>query len=77
MMSENMKVMYSDMEPARITVVGDAAVVHYYFTFVALFSYEGKEFEREMEGKNAEFYIKDKGKWVLLGDMTYVKQEKK
>jgi ketosteroid isomerase-like protein len=77
MMSENMKVMYFDMEPARITVVGDAAVVHYYFNFVALFSYEGKEFEREMEGKNAEFYIKEKGKWVLLGDMTYVVGDKK
>ena len=27
--------------------------------------------EKKMEGRNVEFYVKDGGKWMLFGDMTY------
>lgn len=67
MMKDNYKVMFLDLEPVRIVVVGDAAVAHYYFSFYA--SFMGKE--ESVKGKNSEFYIKEGGKWLLLGDHTY------
>lgn len=75
MMKDLMEVMYTDIEPARITVVGNAAVVHYYFTFAAIYTMKDKKVDREIKGKNAEFYIKEKGKWILLGDMTAIMDE--
>jgi hypothetical protein len=29
-----------------------------------------KKEQEQMHGKNAEFYVKEGGKWFLLGDMT-------
>ena len=73
MMKEFFEVMYFDISPARITVVDNAAVVHYYFSFYALYGGE-KKMEKEIKGKNAEFYVKEKGKWLFLGDMTIVEE---
>lgn len=68
---EFMKVDYYDIEPARILIEGDNAIIYYYFNFHMV--YEKGEYKKEssMEGKNVEFYIKDGNKWKMLGDMTY------
>lgn len=66
MMKDDYEVMFLDLEPVRIVVVGDAAVAHYYFNFYAKFMGE----EKSVKGKNSEFYIKEGGKWLLLGDFT-------
>ena len=71
MMKDNFKVLYVDLEPVRIAVVGDAAVAHYYFTFYS--EYMGKQ--KEMKGKNSEFYVKEGGKWMLFGDHTSIKED--
>ena len=71
MMKEDYKVMMMDLTPVRIAVVGDAAVVHYYFSFYAEMMGEGES----VKGKNTEFYLKENGKWLLLGDHTSVMAE--
>lgn len=75
MMKENMKVEYYNINPARITVTDDAAVVHYYFAFYAVYTMGEKKWEEQISGKNAEFYVKEKGKWLLLGDMTFIEEK--
>jgi hypothetical protein len=70
MMQEMMKVEFLDLEPARITVVDDAAVVNYYFSFYATYTMGEKSKSEEVMGKNVEFYVKEGGEWLLLGDMT-------
>jgi ketosteroid isomerase-like protein len=63
--------MMLDLTPVRIAVVGDAAVAHYYFSF-----YGERMGEQEaISGKNTEFYVKENGKWLLLGDHTSTKVE--
>lgn len=64
------KVNFHDVEPARITIVGNAAVVHYYFSVNMTYTIGEEKSQKDISGKNAEFYIKDGGKWLLLGDMT-------
>lgn len=75
MMKEYMTVVNWDIEPARIVVVDNAAVVHYYFSFYATYQMGDKKKEESVSGKNAEFYIKEKGVWMLLGDMTFIDDE--
>ena len=65
---------YYDLKPARIVVVDESAIVYYYFEFIMDFDKDGKKKTREMKGRNVEFYIKDGGKWMLLGDMTNYKE---
>jgi len=59
-----------NIEPARIIVKGNVAVVHFYYEMSwGLDTREGvKDFS--YKGKWSEFYIKENGKWMLLGDMT-------
>lgn len=71
MMKDDFQVMFVDLEPVRIVVVGNAAVAHYYFSFYA--SFMGKE--ESIKGKNSEFYVKEGGKWMLLGDHTTTMEE--
>lgn len=58
------------LNPARIVVTKDAAVVDYYFHVSGTMTMNGKSENSEFGGKNAEFYVKEDGKWMLLGDMT-------
>jgi hypothetical protein len=51
-------------------VVDKSAVVQYYFEIGMTYTMGEKKTEQKMHGKNAEFYVKDGGKWLLLGDMT-------
>ena len=75
MMKDFMKVEFMDMEPARIVVLDNAAVVHYYFSFSATYTWGEETKSEEVKGKNAEFWVKDKGDWKLLGDMTVFGEE--
>jgi ketosteroid isomerase-like protein len=67
-----MTVDHYDLSPARILVEGDNAVVYYYFEFHTTYKKGDKEKSSGMEGRNVEFYVKDNGKWMLFGDMTYI-----
>ena len=60
-----------DIEPARILVHGDAAVVHYYFEFSYLYNDGEESYKGGYEGKWSAFFVKEGGKWMLLGDFTY------
>ena len=61
---------YYDIEPARILVQGNTAVVHYYFEYSFLFTKGDKHMKKESGGKWSAFFIKENGKWMLIGDMT-------
>lgn len=58
------------INPARIVISGNAAVVDYVFEFTGVYTSGDDETEYNITGKNAEFYIKEGGNWLLLGDMT-------
>ena len=71
------KMDYYSLNPARIVITNNAAVVDYYFVFQVTFKDEDEENEKiTISGQNAEFYIKENGKWMLLGDMTTIKSKK-
>jgi hypothetical protein len=65
-----------NLNPARITVTDDAAVVDYYFYYQVSMLQGDKKEPKTFYGKNAEFYVKEGGKWLLLGDMTITNEEK-
>jgi len=64
------------LNPARIVITENAAVVDYYFSVESTFISGEKKEQLNYHGQNAEFYIKEGGKWMLLGDMTTIKEEK-
>ena len=45
-------------------------MVDYYFYYMATYTSGEQKIQREGNGKNVEFYVKEGGKWLLLGDMT-------
>ena len=57
-------------DPARITVVGDAAVIHYYYSYSFMITKDDNKKWVTDQGKYTEFYIKEKGAWMLIGDFT-------
>jgi hypothetical protein len=64
------------LNPARIVVTENAAVVDYFFSIQATnITGDNKKME-PMRGKNAEFYVKEGSKWLLLGDMTTFENSK-
>jgi hypothetical protein len=71
---DNFKIDYFSLNPARIVITENAAVVDYYYTFEATFTRGEKKELIESNGQNAEFYVKEGGKWLLLGDMTTIKE---
>lgn len=75
-MKDKIKVEYLSLEPARITVLKTAAVVDYYYEFYGTFTEGEKQKSLELKGKNAEFYVKEGDKWLLLGDMTVHQNDK-
>jgi hypothetical protein len=75
-MKEFGKLTYYDLDPARILVYDNVAVVHYYFTQTIAYTKDGETTDYTMKGKNAEFLIKEGGDWFLIGDMTFWKAKK-
>ena len=65
-----------ELNPARITVVDNAAVVDYYLWYQVSIQKGDKKDLKTYYGKNAEFYVKEGGKWQLLGDMTLSNERK-
>ena len=60
-----------DIEPARIVVQDNCAVVHYYYQFSLIIKEGDESTAMKDQGKWSEFFIKEKGKWMLIGDFTY------
>lgn len=67
---------YYDNSPARILIYGDVAVVHYYTEYNISFTKNDEKKEYYFKGKNAEFFIKENGNWMLIGDMSVWKEKK-
>ena len=65
------KMTYYDIEPARIKVTENTAVVHYYFSYQIAVTMDEEKTNYDFKGKNAEFFLKTDGKWMLTGDMTF------
>jgi hypothetical protein len=59
------------INPARIVVTENAAVVDYYFTFTFTYTMGEEKKRIELQGKNVEFYVKEGGKWLCLGDFSF------
>jgi hypothetical protein len=68
-MKGSMSFNYYSVEPARILVLNSSAVVDYYYNFNVTWKMGDKVESKDVKGKIAEFYVKDGGKWLLLGDM--------
>ena len=64
------KINHFNLFPGRIVVTETAAVVDYFYWYEATYTTGEKKKITESKGKNVEFYIKEGGKWLLLGDMT-------
>jgi hypothetical protein len=65
------------INPARIVVTDNAAVVDYYFWCQVSNMVGEKKAMEESHGKNVEFYVKEGGKWLLLGDLTLFNENEK
>jgi len=74
-MKDAMTFNYYNIEPARIVVLNSTAVVDYYFYFNLTWKMGDKVESEDVKGKVVEFYVKEGGKWLLLGDMM-VHEEK-
>jgi len=61
---------YFSLNPARIVVYENAAVVDYFFNLSVTYTVGEEKKQEAARGRNAEFYVKVSGKWLLLGDMT-------
>ena len=75
MWKQYLTIEHYDIQPARIVVTGNNAVVFYFFEMYSVFQKDDMKKTNEMEGRNVEFYVKENGKWMLLGDMTYVDED--
>jgi hypothetical protein len=65
-----------ELNPARIVMLDNSAVVDYYFWFQQTVTSGDKKTTEEIYGKNVEFWVKEGGKWLLLGDMTMINENK-
>jgi len=67
-MMPQVKALDYDLVPARVTVVDNAAVAHYYYSFTFTMGEDKKPMNHK--GKFTEFYIRKGNTWSLLGDFT-------
>jgi hypothetical protein len=65
----SIKIDVMDIEPARIVVTENAAVVDYYYNYTYTRTLGDKKDSVTRKGMAVEFYVKEKGAWLLLGDM--------
>jgi hypothetical protein len=71
-MMESFKLSYSTVNPPRIVVLDDIAVAHYVFSWSGTNKNDEGTVPISSSGKNTEFYVKEGGKWLLIGDMTFI-----
>ena len=74
-MKDMMKVNFVEVQPARITITKDVAVVDYYFSLSITTKVNEESKTEDSRGKNVEFYLKENEKWLLIGDMTYFEEK--
>jgi len=70
-MAEKGEIRYMDLQPVRIAMTKNAAVVHYHYAIMGVWG----DKEEYIKGTNSEFYVKENGEWLLLGDFTYEMEE--
>jgi cytochrome bd-type quinol oxidase subunit 1 len=68
-MKDTYKVDYMNINPARITVTDNSAVVNYFYSFQFSSGEGDQKQSKEFKGRSVEFYTREGGKWQLLGDM--------
>jgi hypothetical protein len=61
---------FYEIEPARIVVTENAAVIDYYYNYSMTVTQNDKKEVVKRKGMYVEFYVKEKGSWLLLADMT-------
>lgn len=66
---------YYDIQPARIVVTDDNAAVYYFFEYSMVYEKDGMKKQINSKGRNVEFFVEEKGKWKLFGDMTYTEDD--
>ncbi|PLX00111.1 MAG: hypothetical protein C0591_01805 [Marinilabiliales bacterium] len=66
---------YYDIEPARILVYKNVAVVHYYYSYSYTYN-KGEKKQISGKGKWTEFLVMEKNLWMLIGDFTYSEPKK-
>jgi hypothetical protein len=69
---ESIKLDYIMTNPARIVASGDVAVVHYVYAWSVTITTDKGSDPITQSGKNTEFFVKEDGKWLLIGDMTVI-----
>lgn len=70
------KINFFRINPARIVVTDNAAVVDYYFAYnVTEPNGNGETENLTVSGKRVMFLVKEGGNWLLLGDMHISKPE--
>ncbi|MDD5508995.1 MAG: DUF4440 domain-containing protein [Bacteroidales bacterium] len=74
-MKERMTVDWYMLNPARIAVTENAAVVHYYYAFSMTYTSGDQKKHEAGGGRYVEFYVKEGGKWLCLGDMSLEEEE--
>ena len=74
-MTANSEIQYFMLDPVRIVIVKNVAVVHYFFTFLSQRPEGDETINVTMSGKNTETYIKKGGNWLLLGAMTILGED--
>ncbi|HNS16794.1 MAG TPA: nuclear transport factor 2 family protein [Bacteroidales bacterium] len=63
------------INPARIAVTENAAVVHYYYQYSVTYTTGDQKKQHKGQGKYTEFYVKEGGKWLCLGDVSVEDEE--
>jgi len=62
---------YYNIEPARIVVYKNVAVVHYYFDYSFELNTGEKKEKHAYSGKWTAFFVLEKNLWVMIGDFTF------
>ena len=65
---------YYEIEPARILVYRNVAVVHYYYNYSFTYN-KGEKKQISGKGKWTAFLVMEKALWVVIGDFTYNEPE--
>ncbi len=61
----NRKIASYNITPVAINIFNDVAIVHYYYST----AYKNKDgLERSKKGRNTDILLRQKDKWVLIGD---------
>jgi ketosteroid isomerase-like protein len=68
------KIVSYNITPVAINIFNDAAIVHYYYS-AAYKNTDGKE--KAKKGRNTDILLKQKDKWILIGDHVGLLERKK